>query len=63
MMYMYEVFVPEVGFERVGGLTSLGWIQAEYKNMPFVPNCYGILGMRQVVVYPLSMEVLSDKEE
>jgi hypothetical protein len=55
--YMYEVFVPEVGYERMG-YTKLGWVCAKYDEMPFKPGCYGIFGIRQVVVFPLSMEVL-----
>ncbi len=57
-MYMYHVFLS-----HVGGMFDLGWIKAKHKHMPFVPECYGIFGMRQVIVFGLSMEVLNANAE
>lgn len=56
-MYLFEVYIPDRGREKVG-LKPLGWMYARYREMPLVPLCYGIFGMRQVVVFGLSMEVL-----
>jgi hypothetical protein len=53
--YMYRVGVTDA---KYGEIKQLGWIQAEYKHMPFKPQCYGIFGMRQVVVFTISYEVL-----
>ncbi|MCK5308062.1 MAG: hypothetical protein KAJ73_05570 [Zetaproteobacteria bacterium] len=50
----YFVYLTKLGEET--GL--VGTIFAKHKEMPFKPECYGVLGMRQVVVFGLSYEVL-----
>ncbi len=51
--YLYNVSVMEMG-----QAVEKGWIYARHDAMPFVDGCYGVMGMRQVVVFPISMEVL-----
>ena len=51
-------YIYFVSIHFFGETKEVGTIIAKHKEMPFKPKCYGIYGMRQVVVFPLSMEIL-----
>ena len=53
MLYSYQVF-----YTKMSGPKFVGYIFTRRKEMPFKPECYGFSGMRHVVVFGMSYEVL-----
>jgi hypothetical protein len=53
VQYFYGVYLTEMGNANL-----VGWIFAKHKEMPFKPECYGVFGVKQVVVFGLGYQAL-----